>query len=139
MRRELSIRTFVILFLASILVSLPSQLCADPVWTVFRDTIGGSLAGLLVGLAIDVAAEGNGADATRVCFIAGTFAGLGLGIYQAVQESKPQKQSLLSIEPGKAVSLRLVLPEVAYAKRVDAVGKECPEPAYKLRLVGVRF
>jgi len=139
MRRESSIRTLAIVFLALILVGLPSQVCADPVWTVFRDTIGGSMAGLLVGIAIDVAREGDDADATRVCFIAGTFAGLSLGIYQAVQESKLQKQSLLSIEPGKAVSLRLVLPEVSLENLADAAGNESSELTYKLRLMGVRF
>jgi hypothetical protein len=139
MRKEASIRVLAVVVLAVTLLGLPSQVCADPVWTVFRDTIGGSMAGLLVGIAIDVAREGDDADATRVCFITGTFAGLGLGIYQAVQESKPEKQSLLSIEPGKAISLRLTLPEVTLEKRADAVGKEYAEPVYKLRLIGVSF
>jgi hypothetical protein len=139
MRNEASIRVFAVVVLVVVVVGLPSHVCADPVWTVFRDTIGGSLAGLLVGIAIDVASEGNGADATRVCFVAGTFAGLGLGIYQAAQESKSGKQSLLSIEPGKAVSLRLTLPEVTLQEQTGAAGKEYAELAYKLRVIGVSF
>ena len=139
MRNKTSIRVFAIVVLAALLLGLPTQLCADPVWTVFRDTIGGSLAGLLVGIAIDVAREGDDADATRVCFIAGTFAGLGLGIYQAANESKSEKQSLLRIEPGKAVSLHLTLPEATAQRQVNATGPEYTELAYKLRLVGVSF
>jgi hypothetical protein len=139
MRNETSIRVFAVALLMTFLLSLPSQVCADPVWTVFRDTIGGSMAGLLVGIAIDVAREGDGGDATRVCFVAGTFAGLGLGIYQAVKESKSEKQSLLSIDAGKSVSLRLTLPEVTLQERAGAAGKECTELAYRLRIVGLNF
>jgi hypothetical protein len=139
MRNATAVRVFSVLVLVPVLAGLPSQACADPVWTVCRDTIGGSIAGLLVGIAIDVAGEGNGADATRACFIAGTFAGLGLGIYQAVQESKPGKQSLLSIEPGKAVSLRLTLPEVTLQEQANAAGKEYAQLAYRLRVIGVSF
>jgi hypothetical protein len=139
MRNRVSIRVFAVVVLVVVLLGLPSQVCADPVWTVFRDTIGGSLAGLLVGLAIDVAREGDNGDATRVCFIAGTFAGLGLGIYQAMNESKSEKQSLLRIEPGKAVSLHLTLPEAAVQRQANATGREYTELAYKLRLVGVSF
>jgi len=139
MRHSTSIRILATVVLVTVLSGLPSQVCADPVWTVFRDTIGGSLAGLLVRIAIDVAREGDGADATRVCFVAGTFAGLGLGIYQATKESKPEKQSLLSVEAGKAVSLRLTLPEITLQRRADATGNEYTEPAYKLRVVGLSF
>ena len=139
MRNKICIGVFAVVVLVVVLLGLPSQVCADPVWTVFRDTIGGSLAGLLVGIAIDVAREGDDADATRVCFIAGTFVGLGLGIYQASRESAPEKQSLLRIEPGKAVSLHLTLPEATVQRQVNATGRECAELAYKLRLVGVSF
>jgi len=139
MRKEVQIRVLAVCFLMLFVVSLPSQVSADPVWVVFRDTIGGSLAGLLVGVAIDVASEGDDADATRVCFVVGTFAGLGLGIYQAMQESKAEKHSLLSITPGKATSLQLTLPDVVFKKQVDATGREYIEPAYKLRLVGLTF
>ena len=139
MRNRTSIRVFAVVVLVVVLLGLPSQVCADPVWTVFRDTIGGSLAGLLVGIAIDVAREGDDADATRVCFIAGTFAGLGLGIYQATKESKSEKQSLLRIEPGKAVSVHLTLPEATVQRQISATGQEYTELGYKLRLVNVSF
>jgi hypothetical protein len=97
------------------------------------------IAGLLVGLAIDAAREGGDMDGTRVCFIAGTFAGLGLGIYQATRESAQEKHSLLSIEPGKTVSLHLTLPEAAVQRQVNATGREYAELAYKLRVIGVSF
>jgi hypothetical protein len=139
MKSRASIRVFAVLVLVVVLLGLPSQVCADPVWTVFRDTIGGSLAGLLVGLAIDVAREGDNGDATRVCFIAGTFAGLGLGIYQAMNESKSEKQSLLRIEPGKTVSLHLTLPEATVQRQVNATGRECTELSYRLRVISVGF
>jgi len=139
MRRQMQIRILALGFLVLILAGLPSQVSADPVWIVFRDTIGGSLAGLLVGIAIDVAREGDDADATRVCFVAGTFAGLGLGIYQATRESKSEKHSLLNITPGDAASLHVTLPEVVFNRQMDAAGREYIETAYKLRLVGLTF
>lgn len=139
MRKKTSVKLVTVLVLALFLVGLPAQVCADPVWTVFRDTIGGSLAGLLVGIAIDVAREGDDADGTRVCFIAGTFAGLGLGIYQATKESKQKDQSLLNIESGKGVSLCLALPEVTLQCQTDPVGGRSSEVAYNLRMIGVSF
>jgi hypothetical protein len=139
MRNNTSIRVFAVVVLVAVFLGLPTQVCADAVWTVFRDTIGGSIAGLLVGLAIDAAREGGDMDGTRVCFIAGTFAGLGLGIYQATRESAQEKHSLLSIEPGKTVSLHLTLPEAAVQRQVNATGREYAELAYKLRVIGVSF
>jgi len=139
MGNKTTVRLAAVVLLASFLVGLPAQVWADPVWTVFRDTIGGSLAGLLVGIAIDVAREGNDADATRVCFIAGTFAGLGLGIYQAAKESGPREQSLLSIDPGRGASLSVALPEVELQRRPDPVRGSSSEIAYSLRVVSVSF
>lgn len=137
MKHGTFVRVVMVVLLAVLIVGLPTRVHADAVWLVLRDTIGGSVAGLLVGGAIALAVE-EGWEPVRVGFIAGTFAGLGLGIYQAVQESKPEQKSLLSIEPGKPVSMRLAFPEVAL-RSVDATGDGRTELAYRLRVIGASF
>jgi hypothetical protein len=66
---------------------------ANPMVSVFKSTIYGGLAGLIVGLAIEVAEDDDDSDAIRWGFVGGTFVGLGYGIYHV--SSRP--------EPGRAL------------------------------------
>ena len=137
MRDHVSVRFLAFVLLAAALLGVPAQTHADAAWLVFRDTIGGSMAGLLVGGAIALIGEDSW-EPVRVGFIAGTFAGLGLGVYQAVKESRSEEQSLLDFQRGEPVAIRLVLPEVTVQPGAIAVSEHA-ELTYRMRLVSVSF
>jgi hypothetical protein len=136
-------RFFSVVVAMAILVGLPSQSFADAAWTIFRDTIGGSLAGLLVGTAIAVAGDEWSGEPVRVGFVAGTFLGLGLGIYQAVKESAPapetgpEKESFLIPEPVEPECLSLTSVEARDIDEALPVGIK--QIAIRLDIVTVRF
>jgi len=143
MRNRYCTRFFSVVVAIAILAGLPSQSFADAAWTIFRDTIGGSLAGLLVGTAVAVAADEWEGDAVRVGFVAGTFLGLGLGIYQAVKESTPapetgpEKESFLipeSVEPG---GLSLTTLETRHIDEIFPA--RIKQTAIRLDIVTVKF
>jgi hypothetical protein len=82
-------------------VNIERQGSENPMIEVFKSTIYGGLAGLVVGSAIALAAE-NGAEPVRWGFVAGTFVGLGAGIIHV--SSRPQPTALLELGGGRATS-----------------------------------
>lgn len=65
--------------------------------TVSKTIIYGGLAGLILGSAIALAADDNEGDVIKWSFVAGTFAGLGVGIH-SVSNRGPSQGAILSIE-----------------------------------------
>jgi hypothetical protein len=66
---------------------------------IFRSTIYGALAGLVVGGAIELAASDDSGEPLRWGIVIGTFTGLGYGFYQVATRPKPT--ALLEIENGE--------------------------------------
>lgn len=71
----------------------------NPMVEVFKSTIYGGLAGLLVGGAIEWASEDSNGDAVKWGFITGTFVGLGFGLYWV--STRPQPKAALEWEGGE--------------------------------------
>jgi hypothetical protein len=136
MRSGLCVRALVVILLTILVLGLPVQARADAIWLLFRDTIAGGVVGLIVGGAIGLAAEEW--EPVRVGIIAGTFTGLGLGVYQAIRESSREEQSILNIEPGEPVSVRLAIPDLAF-HGVDAPVGRSGDVAFRVNVIGVRF
>ena len=66
---------------------------------VFKSTIYGALAGLVVGGAIELAANDGSGEPIRWGIVAGTAIGLGYGIYQVA--TRPQPTALLELKDGE--------------------------------------
>ncbi|NNE08923.1 MAG: hypothetical protein HKN20_10230 [Gemmatimonadetes bacterium] len=64
--------------------------------TVSKTIVYGGLAGLILGSAIALAADDNEGDIIKWSFVAGTFAGLGVGIHSVSKRGGPS--AVLSIE-----------------------------------------
>lgn len=95
---------------ASAQITEQRESAANPVVEVFKSTLYGGAAGLIVGLAIDVARDED-AEGTRWGFVAGTFFGLGYGIYHV--SNRPEIQtSLLQAQDGE-LAWRVPTPSVA--------------------------
>jgi hypothetical protein len=106
-------------------VNIERESHENPVVEVFRSTIYGGLAGLVVGGAIAWATESDDSgEIVKWGFVTGTFVGLAAGIAFAAR--RPQPTSLLELEDG---TLRAhVLPTV----------EPLPGGA-RAHLVGLRF
>jgi MFS family permease len=65
---------------------------------IFRSTLYGAGAGLIVGGAIALAIKDDSGEPWRWGFVAGTFAGLGYGIYQV--SKRPPPTALLELHEG---------------------------------------
>jgi hypothetical protein len=76
---------------------------ANPMVSVFKSTIYGGLAGLVVGLAIEVADDDDSNDALRWSFVGGTFVGLGFGIYHVMSRPGPGQALLEGGSDGWAL------------------------------------
>ena len=84
-------------------VTITRQGSENPVTEVFKSTIYGALAGLVVGSAIALAAESRG-EPIRWGIVVGTFAGLGAGIYYVAH--RPLPASMLELRDGRLVANR---------------------------------
>ena len=62
---------------------------ANPMVSVFKSTIYGGLAGLVLGLAIELVDEDSDGDAVKWGFVGGTFFGFGYGIYHVANRPGP--------------------------------------------------
>ena len=82
----------------------------NPMKEVAKSTIYGGLAGLVLGSAIALATEGDSNDGNivRWSFVAGTFTGLGMGIWWV--SKRPQPSAALELRDG---SLHAQLPTPA--------------------------
>jgi len=85
----------------------------NPVQEVAKSTLYGALTGLVVGGALALASDSNDNDGqlVRGGIVAGTFVGLGLGLWWVT--SRPQPSSALEWKDG---TLRASLPEPAIAR-----------------------
>jgi hypothetical protein len=73
----------------------------NPFIEVMNTTKWGALGGLIVGGAISLAAKGNDdGEGLRWGIVAGTFAGLGYGIWYV--SSRPQPRAMLEFDGGRA-------------------------------------
>ncbi len=101
-------------------VNVERQGSENPMIEVFKSTIYGGLAGLVVGGAIALAAE-NGGEPVRWGFVVGTFVGLGAGVIHVT--SRPQPTSLLELGGDHVTSGGFAAIEAAPGSvRVRAVG-----------------
>jgi hypothetical protein len=66
---------------------------------VAKTTIWGFLLGVVVGGALEIGAsdEGSDGDAFRFSVVAGTFAGMGYGIYHVITRDKNRDTGLLNV------------------------------------------
>jgi hypothetical protein len=73
----------------------------NPMKEVAKSVFYGGLAGLMIGSAIAIADDGgDDGDKVRWGFAAGTFLGLGFGLYHVM--SRPSGAALIEIEDGQA-------------------------------------
>jgi hypothetical protein len=117
---------------------------ANPMVSVFKSTIYGGLAGLVVGLAIAVASDDNDdGDAIRWGFVGGTFLGLGYGIYDVATRPSPGRALL----EGGAGGWSVGVPTLAFAgavtdprtaRALERVG-EPAGPAWRVPVLARRF
>jgi len=61
---------------------------SNPMVEIFKSTIYGALAGLVVGGAIELIQDDGDGEAVRWGMVSGTFLGLGVGIYYVVSRPK---------------------------------------------------
>ena len=85
---------------ASAAVNVERKGAENPVAEVFKSTVYGALAGLVVGGAIALAVndENSSGDIMRWSFVGGTMIGLGAGIYFV--SKRPQPTALLELKNG---------------------------------------
>jgi hypothetical protein len=62
--------------------------------SVFKSTIYGGLAGLVLGLAVELVDEDSDGDAVKWGFVGGTFFGFGYGIYHVAHRPGPGRALL---------------------------------------------
>jgi hypothetical protein len=102
----------------------------NPMIEVFKSTIYGALAGLVVGGAIEWASEDSDGDAVKWGFITGTFVGLGFGLYWV--NTRPQPRALFELEQGEL--------RVNSAPTVEAVlGSSGTPDGARVHLVAVKL
>ena len=111
---------------ASAAVNVERQGAENPMVEVFRSTVYGALAGLVVGGAIALAVNDEDAtgDIFRWSIVGGTVVGLGAGIYFV--SKRPQPSALLELKDG-GLSLHPASPQIE------------PGGGMSLRVVAVRF
>jgi hypothetical protein len=85
---------------------------ANPMVSVFKSTIYGGLAGLVLGGAIELIDEDDDSDALRWGFVSGVFVGFGYGIYHIATRAEPH-----ALLEGGSEGWALALPEPVLAVR----------------------
>jgi hypothetical protein len=117
---------------------------ANPLVEIFKSTIYGALAGLVVGGAIELAAEGDTeGEALRWGIVGGTFLGLGYGIYHVA--SRPNPIGAMLEGGGGELALRVPAPAVGPARAapvaLSSVFPPEPSPPLEVRvaLAAYRF
>jgi hypothetical protein len=112
---------------ASAAINVERHGTENPMVEIFKSTVYGALAGLVVGGAIALAAQGD-EDTTgnifRWSIVGGTAVGLGAGIYFV--SKRPQPSALLELNDG-GLSLHPTAPQLE------------PGGGMSMRLVAVRF
>jgi len=88
----------------------------NPMVEVFKSTVYGALAGLVVGGAISLATKDDSGEPLRWGFVGGTAVGLGYGLWWV--SSRPQPTGLLQIEQGEVHLTALPTVEVGKEMRV---------------------
>ena len=76
---------------------------ANPVVSIFKSTIYGGLAGLVLGGAIELIDDDDDSDALKWGFVGGTFFGFGYGIYHVTKRPEPYGAFLEGGEQGWAL------------------------------------
>lgn len=111
---------------ASAAVNVERHGAENPVVEVFKSTVYGALAGVVVGGAIALAAGDSEAagEIMRWSIVGGTVVGLGAGIYFV--SKRPQPSALLELKDG-GLSLQPTPPQIE------------PGGGMSMRLVAVRF
>ena len=110
---------------ASAAVDVERHGTENPVIEIAKSTTYGALAGMTVGLAIELAQDDSDSDAIRWGTVIGTFAGLAGGIYFVA--TRPSGGALLEIENGKLGIHPLAAVDFA------------PSGGVKVRLAGVAW
>lgn len=115
---------------------------ANPMVEVFKSTIYGGLAGLMLGGALAWALESDdNADTVRWSFVGGTFLGFGYGIYHV--SKRPQPRAALEHGPdGWALALPapvLTREEPSPLLAASAPGADRPAVTVRATLASVGF
>ncbi len=118
---------------------------ANPMVSVFKSTLYGGLAGLVLGLAIELADDDDdGGDAVRLGFVGGTFLGFGYGIYHVTSRSRPGSALLEGNAegwewsvPSPVLAVATVRPDVDAA--VGPPPARAATPGLRASLVGWTF
>jgi len=108
-------------------VNIERRGAENPMVEIFKSTVYGALAGLVVGGAIALAAQGDDNTTSNIfrwSIVGGTVVGLGAGIYFV--SKRPQPAALLELKDG-ALSLHPTPPQIE------------PGGGMSMRLVAVRF
>ena len=98
----------------------------NPVVEVFKSTLYGALAGVVVGGAVVLAVNDgdSAAEIMRWSIVGGTMLGLGVGLYFVAK--RPQPSGMLELKDG-ALAIHLPTPQIE------------PGGGMSMRLVAVRF
>jgi hypothetical protein len=117
---------------------------ANPMIAVFKSTLYGAGAGLLLGAAIEVADDDDSGEAVKWGFVAGTFFGFGYGLYHVSTRAQPggfldRSDGAWSVLPP---GLEVVTSSRAGAARAaprDTGARPSTWVEARVRLVSVRF
>lgn len=77
---------------------------ANPMVSVFKSTVYGGLAGLTLGLAVELVDDDSDGDAVKWGFVSGTFFGFGYGVYHVATRPGPGSAMLEGGPSGWQVS-----------------------------------
>jgi O-antigen/teichoic acid export membrane protein len=77
---------------------------ANPMVSVFKSTLYGGAAGLVLGLAVELIDSGSDGDAAKWGFVGGAFFGFGYGIYYVSTRPSPGSAMLERKEDGFALA-----------------------------------
>jgi hypothetical protein len=107
-------------------VNIERRGAENPMVEIFKSTVYGALAGLVVGGAVALAVndEDSTSDIFRWSIVGGTMVGLGAGIYFVAK--RPQPAGLLELKDGN-LAIHLTPPQIE------------PGGGMSMRLVAVRF
>ncbi len=108
---------------------------ANPMVSVFKSTIYGGLAGLVLGLAVELVDDDEDADAVKWGFVGGTFLGFGYGIYHVT--SRPAPGSALLERGPDGWEWGLPEPQLVVRESSPALAALAPNLAAGRRSTGV--
>ncbi len=89
----------------------------NPVKEIFKGTIYGAGAGLVLGLAAMLVVDEDKGEVLKWCFVGGTFFGFGYGVYHVM--NRPQPKAALGFDRDGLANVSMPTPTVRLAQGGD--------------------